>query len=327
MMTTTSFHRTILRLFAVGGVLAAGLVWSTPSEAFRMITSTSTGRVTAGNSATCNALGGFTHWNIADIDWYQKTGGQSSGKGNAIRAAIDTWTAVPNAEHTLVYRGTTSAGWSTDGQNTVMWATGNGCTGTCLALTALVLQGGQVIVESDITFNANHTWMVDGTTYDTQAVMTHELGHSLGIHHTDVVAASSPTMRATYFGSGARSLEPDDIAALQCSQNRYPVTSATGGGIPLAPANLDVAPQSCYGWNINTWTVSTGATYYELYRSSSSSFSSQSLEYSGPDTNRSVGVSGTTYFRVRACNANGCSGYRNGDQAATFYQGCPPKAV
>lgn len=202
---------------------AAMMAWATPSQAYRMIQNTSTGRVSAGAAVTCNNAGGFAHWTTANISWRLNTAGQGSGKTSALQAAMASWTAVTSANHNVTYAGTTSAGWSTDGQNTILWANGNGCTGNCLALTALVLQSGQRIVETDITFNANYSWNTNGSDVDVQAVAAHELGHALGIHHTNLSSTPRPTMYASYFGTGGRSLEADDRSALQCAQSRYPI--------------------------------------------------------------------------------------------------------
>jgi hypothetical protein len=204
-------------LTAVLGVAVSAL----PANAYRMIQNTATGRVSAGSAVSCSAAGGFTHWNTRSINWYHNTANQGSGKGTALSNAMASWTGVSSADHVLTYAGTTTAGWSTDGRNTLLWASGNGCTGSCLALTALVLQSGQVIVETDVTFNNTVTWTTSGSNYDTESVAAHELGHTLGIHHTQLTSTPRPSMYATYFGSGGRSLETDDRSALQCAESRY----------------------------------------------------------------------------------------------------------
>lgn len=203
-------------------LLAIAVAGASPAHAYRMIYNTTIGRVSAGSAVSCSYSGGFVHWTDPSIGWYLNTAGQGSGKSSALSSAMSAWTNVSSADHTLTYLGTTSSGWSTDGRNTVLWSTGNGCTGSCLALTALVLQSGQRIVETDITFNASYTWNTNGSNYDVQAVAAHEFGHALGIHHTNVTSTPRPTMYASYFGTGGRSLETDDKSALQCADSRYP---------------------------------------------------------------------------------------------------------
>ncbi|HMB55065.1 MAG TPA: matrixin family metalloprotease [Thermoanaerobaculia bacterium] len=202
-------------------VTAAAVAVATPAHAYRMIQNTSVGRVTAGAAVTCSASGGFVHWSIRNINWYHNTANQGSGKSTALTNAMNAWTNVTSADHVLNYAGTTTAGFVTDGRNTVNWTTGAGCSGSCLALTALVLQSGQVVVETDVTFNNSVTWTTNGANYDTQAVAAHEFGHALGIHHTELTGTPRPTMYASYFGSDGRTLETDDKSALQCAESRY----------------------------------------------------------------------------------------------------------
>lgn len=136
-----------------------------------------------------------------------------------------------------------SRGFSTDGINTFVFASGNGCTGNCLGLTALVLQTGQRIVESDITFNANYNWQTNGLNHDTQGVATHELGHSLGIHHTELTTTPRPTMFDTYFGTGMRSLEFDDQEALRCTERPFLSFFEGNSGTQDYVCNLDPIKQ------------------------------------------------------------------------------------
>lgn len=287
---------------------------------FKMLQNTGTGRKTTGYSRVeCNDPGGFTHWNTRSISIYHNTSNQGSGKASALQSAMQSWTNVANANHVLTYAGTTAAGFVTDGTNSLVWRTNGACTGNCLGLTALVLQSGQVIVESDVVFNNGVTWTTNGSQYDTQSVAAHELGHLLGIAHPNSVQGPQ-TMSTPYFGSAMRSLHADDIAALQCSENRYPPSCAA---TPPAPTSLNVYNGSCYGHNDLSWTQPcTGVTRYELYGSTSSNFSSQYLEYSGLNLSRHVNVSQTTYFRVRACTASACGPYRVGNQPAQYQSGC-----
>ncbi len=92
--------------------------------------------------------------------------------------------------------------------------------------------------------------------------------------------------------------------------------------IPPTPASLTIYRGFCFGMNDALWTASAGAITYQLYGSTSSAFTTQTLYYSGPDLAALFNVPGTRYMRVRACNANGCSGYRNGNVTATYTNGC-----
>jgi hypothetical protein len=246
------------RVIAMSAAMAL-LTSAVPSHAYRLLQSFSTGRTnnqTTINEVACTNPNGFTHWSVANTNWYHNVANKGAGKDAALFNAMNVWTFVPGANHSLTYKGRTSAGFATDGFNVVSWGTGQGCSTAagCLALTALVLNSGQVIIESDITFNNDFTWTTNGTNYDTWAVAAHEFGHTLGIAHTDVTSSPLPTMRTPYFGADGQSLESDDKSALQCSQNTYsPALSCIpDGGV------TDGSTSCCSGYTFGSFTNSDG---------------------------------------------------------------------
>jgi Matrixin/FlgD Ig-like domain len=199
------------------------------AQAYRLIQNTATIRTSSGFRVRCDDPAGFVHWSRSAVAMRLNPANQGgeSGVVAALQNSLSAWTDVTPATYTFSYGGTTSAGFATDGTNTVLWASGNGCTGGCLAITALVLGPGQVITEADVSFNNDVDWTTNGGGYDVQAIAAHELGHCLGIHHTEITKPRNrPTMYASYFGTDGRTLESDDRDALNCSFTRYPPTGA-----------------------------------------------------------------------------------------------------
>ena len=245
----------VLRSLVVSfSVACTALLTCRDAAAFRMIQNTSTGRTSTGASVTCSATGGFVHWSHSQITVMLNPANQGGepGVATALQNAMASWTAVTPANYQLIYGGTTTAGFVTDGKNTVGFGSTSGCTGGCLALTALVLGPGQVIQETDVSFNDAYNWNTNGSDYDVEAIAAHELGHCLGIHHTDITKPRNrPTMYTAYFGTGGRTLESDDRDALNCSASRYPVSSiifadesADGDGSPAGESTRGIALRS-----------------------------------------------------------------------------------
>ena len=233
----------VMRSFVVSFPVACTvLLAGRDAAAYRMIQNTTPGRTSTGASVTCSATGGFVHWSQPQITMLLNPANQGGepGVATALQHAMASWTAVTPAGFQLSYGGTTSAGFVTDGKNTVVFGTTSGCTGGCLALTALVLGPGQVIQEADVSFNDAFNWNTNGSDYDVEAIAAHELGHCLGIHHTDITKPRNrPTMYSAYFGVDGRTLEADDRDALNCAFSRYPVA----GLIANEPVSDEGAPR------------------------------------------------------------------------------------
>ena len=87
--------------------------------------------------------------------------------------------------------------------------------------------------------------------------------------------------------------------------------SAAAVNIPATPPFIDAREREVFGPNHDevTWTGVKGATYYEIYRDDtlSATVSAPRTRYAYGDLGRSLGVSFSKSYRVRACNKAGCS--------------------
>ncbi|MEH6421075.1 S8 family serine peptidase [Pseudomonas sp. CGJS7] len=90
-----------------------------------------------------------------------------------------------------------------------------------------------------------------------------------------------------------------------------------------APSILGVKSDRCYGSNTLQWLDSGPEIIaYEVQRSATANFAAPVAAYTGTYQSINVNVTGTTYYRVRACNSRGCSAYVNGNRAATYTPTC-----
>lgn len=104
------------------------------------------------------------------------------------------------------------------------------------------------------------------------------------------------------------------------------VSSWRDDGDPVAPgvpSSITRVNEYCYGANTIDWSAVTGADSYRLYESSSSAFTSPVVVYTGTNTEAGVTVpnGSTRYYRVRACDDDGCSNYTS-QVFGTYYPGC-----
>lgn len=95
---------------------------------------------------------------------------------------------------------------------------GRVCTGNCLAATLTGYYTGNTIYDADVYTSQRHPFFSsrenDGCSgeYDIDGVMVHEVGHVLGIAHSNVQGATMyPSVSAC--NTANRTLEADDVAA------------------------------------------------------------------------------------------------------------------
>ncbi|MBN2807261.1 MAG: hypothetical protein JXR22_11440, partial [Prolixibacteraceae bacterium] len=108
-----------------------------------------------------------------------------SAKNSTITNAASLWTTVSTTNVQVNYQGTsTNTGWGVnDGENVVTWVT-NGWTGNVIGISTSWYTS-QNIIDSDIKLNTNFA-----NDSRVSQLVTHEVGHSLGIDHTQESGAS-----------------------------------------------------------------------------------------------------------------------------------------
>lgn len=87
-------------------------------------------------------------------------------------------------------------------------------------------------------------------------------------------------------------------------------------GIPEVPATVSASKGLYKDRIVVTWSTSAGASSYQVYRCTSPDVGSctpQSNKSASPYVDENVVANGIYYYRVKACNSGGCSGYSTYD--------------
>jgi len=163
-----------------------------------------------------------------------------SGVEDAIDESFTAWGDVTDAYVSIDERTTQLAPVvALDDENLVFftedWPKGN----EALAITTTWTDDTGAIVQYDIHINASIAWSTtnEPDAYDLQAAITHEVGHVLGLGHTDVADA---TMFAKHEPADVhrRELHADDIHATRYLYDEPPAEPEDTGTFEPAPGGL-----------------------------------------------------------------------------------------
>lgn len=163
-----------------------------------------------------------SRWPRGDIPvaWYLNQNGSADlgidATEAAVTASFDSWQNVDCCYIAFDYRGRSSLrAAGSGGSNVVSWSESGWSHGSGAIAVCTTWFGSGTITEADIDCNGvNHEWNTTGSGgVDTQSILTHEIGHFLGLGDLYSSAYSSSTMYGIYSGgTGSRSLAEDDMA-------------------------------------------------------------------------------------------------------------------
>lgn len=159
-------------------------------------------------------------WPTPTIVWnYNHNGFQqisSQQMLTVLQASFQKWESPTCTALRFSYRGITTSGWNqNDNQNVLAWNANipDPNFPTALALTIPNYQNTTgTYLDADIIFNASYPWSPQPTSqqYDIEGTTTHEIGHLLGLDHSQI-AGSTMFPTASPGTCSCRTLKQDDV--------------------------------------------------------------------------------------------------------------------
>ena len=196
-----------------------------------------------------SGVGNYLRWSADDIpidysisSWWLPDTTQPLG---AVYQGYKTWEDVASASVSFNYEGTTTDTLpeGEDGVNMIGWnaeAYVGGIESGAIGATYIAWYDTTTLYydEVDIALNIEYQWTTTGNVgeYDIQGVVTHEVGHLLGLAHSTVTTATmidGPTFYSTHNQGDEvllRTLDQDDIEGITVLYPEDYVSTGSGGG-------------------------------------------------------------------------------------------------
>ena len=227
-----------------------------------------------------------------------------------MKSAFQSWQNVSIANVSFLYKGTTPVPTvGQDGLNVVTFIDDSVPLGSeTVASTFLFFSidgtGNLAIQEADIALSPTVAFSTGGDPdkYDIQSVLTHEVGHFLGLDHSALLS-SVMTPNIAIGQLDQRTLSYDDMAGLASLYPQNSAFSALGGisgsitlsGAPMFGAH--VVALDINGTLIAS-TISNPDGTYEIDFLPPGSYHLYAEPLDGPITEQNIGGTATSYYRV-----------------------------
>lgn len=244
----------------------------------------------------------------------------------AAQRALAAWTNDPSSNVRLVYGGTRTNGFVSDGVNAIVFNNSTDvpagaigfakwyadATHTYKGETFYSISEGDVVIKAGISVSAK--------VFD--EAVTHEVGHTLGFRHSDQGTPSSTAavMRSVVTGTYGAALGPWDIDAVSHVYGSGTVTPCTAPSITTQPTSRSITS----GTSTTLTAAATGTTplTYQWYAGTSGNTSTPVAGATGPSLTVTPGT--TTAYWVRVSNACGSA---NSSTATITVSAAPPAAA